>query len=57
MIRATTLERIKGTTVADLPEGKTIILYGKPTEEGAIFKDKAPVMEKMDRRKTEKLEQ
>lgn len=46
MIRATTLERIKGTTVADLPEGKTIILYGKPTEEGAIFKDKAPVMEK-----------
>ena len=46
MIRATTLERIKDTTVADLPEGKTIILYGKPTEEGAIFKDKAPVMEK-----------
>ena len=46
IIRATTLERIKGTTVADLPEGKTIILSSKPTEEGAIFKDKAPVVEK-----------
>ena len=47
ILRATTLECIKDTTIADLPEGRTIILYGKPTEEeGAIFKDKAPVVEK-----------
>ena len=46
MIRATAIERIKGTTIADLPEGRTIILSGKPTAEGAIFKDKAPVVEK-----------
>ena len=45
-IRATAIERIKGTTIADLPEGRTIILSGKPTAEGAIFKDKAPVVEK-----------
>ena len=46
IIRATTLEDIKNTTIADLPEGRTIILSGKPTAEGAIFKDKAPVVEK-----------
>ena len=46
IIRATAIERIKGTTIADLPEGRTIILSGKPTAEGAIFKDKAPVVEK-----------
>ena len=46
MIRATAIERIKGTTIADLPEGRTIILSSKPTAEGAIFKDKAPVVEK-----------
>ena len=47
ILRATTFEYIKDTTIADLPEGRTIILYGKPTEEeGAIFKDKAPVVEK-----------
>ena len=47
ILRATTFECIKDTTIADLPEGRTIILYGKPTEEeGAIFKDKAPVVEK-----------
>ena len=45
-IRATAIERIKGTTIANLPEGRTIILSGKPTVEGAIFKDKAPVVEK-----------
>ena len=47
ILRATTFECIKDTTIADLPEGRTIILYGKPIEEeGVIFKDKAPVMEK-----------
>ena len=47
IIRATTLEDIKNTTIADLPEGRTIILSDKPTAEGdAIFKDKAPVVEK-----------
>ena len=46
ILRATTLECIKDTTIADLPEGRTIILSGKPTEEGTIFKDKAPVVEK-----------
>ena len=47
IIRATTLERIKDTTIADLPEGRTIILSGKTTEkEDGIFEDKAPVVEK-----------
>ena len=47
ILRATTFECIKDTTIADLPEGRTIILYGKPIEEeGVIFKDKAPVVEK-----------
>ena len=46
IIRATTLECIKDTTIANLPAGRTIILSGKPTAEGAIFKDKAPVVEK-----------
>jgi len=46
ILRATTLECIKDTTIADLPEDRTIILSGKPTEEGTIFKDKAPVVEK-----------
>ena len=47
IIRATTLEDIKNTTIADLPEGRTIILSSKPTEkEGGIFEDKAPVVEK-----------
>ena len=47
IIRATALEYIKDTAIADLPEGRTIILSGKPTEkEGGIFEDKAPVIEK-----------
>ena len=46
IIRATTSEYMENTPIADLPEGRTIILSGKPTAEGAIFKDKAPVMEK-----------
>ena len=47
IIRATTLEDIKNTTIADLPEGRTIILSDKPTAKGdAVFKDKAPVVEK-----------
>ncbi len=47
IIRATTLEDIKNTTIADLSEGRTIILSSKPTEkEGGIFEDKAPVVEK-----------
>ena len=46
IIRATTSEYMENTPIADLPEGRTIILSGKPTAEGAIFKDKAPVVEK-----------
>ena len=46
IIRATTIECMKNTTIADLPEGRMIILSDKPTAEGAIFKDKAPVVEK-----------
>ena len=46
ILRATTIDCMKNTTIADLPEGRTIILSDKPTAEGAIFKDKAPVVEK-----------
>ena len=46
IIRATTSEYMENTPIADLPEGRTIILSGKSTAEGAIFKDKAPVVEK-----------
>lgn len=46
ILRATTIECMKNTTIADLPEGRTIILSDKPTAEGAIFKYKAPVVEK-----------
>ena len=46
ILRATTIECMKNPTIADLPESGTIILSGKRTEEGAIFKDKAPVVEK-----------
>jgi len=45
-VRVAVLERMKDVALADLPEGKTILLSGKPTAEGAIFKDKAPVVEK-----------
>ena len=47
ILRATTLECIKDTTIADLPEGRTIILSGKPTEaNNTTFNDKVPVIEK-----------
>ena len=47
IIRATTSEYMENTPIADLPEGKTILLSGKPTEaNNTTFNDKVPVIEK-----------
>ena len=47
IIRATTSEYMENTPIADLPEGKTILLSGKPTEaNNTPFNDKVPVIEK-----------
>jgi len=41
------LERMEDVALADLPEGKTILLSGKPTEaNNTTFNDKVPVIEK-----------
>ena len=46
-VRVAVLERMEDVTLADLPEGKTILLSGKPTEaNNTIFNDKVPVIEK-----------
>ena len=46
-VRVAVLERIKDVALADLPEGKTILLSGKPTEaNNTTFNDKVPVIEK-----------
>lgn len=46
-VRVAVLERMKDVALADLPEGKTILLSGKPTEaNNTTFNDKAPVIEK-----------
>ena len=46
-VRVAVLERMKDVALADLPEGKTILLSGKPTEaNNTIFNDKVPVIEK-----------
>ena len=47
IIRATTSEYMENTPIADLTEGKTILLSGKPTEaNNTTFNDKVPVIEK-----------
>ena len=47
IIRATTSEYMENTPIADLPEGKTILLSDKPTEaNNTTFNDKVPVIEK-----------
>ncbi len=46
-VRVAVLERMEDVTLADLPEGKTILLSGKPTEaNNTTFNDKVPVIEK-----------
>ena len=46
-VRVAVLERMKDVALADLPEGKTILLSGKPTEaNNTTFNDKVPVIEK-----------
>lgn len=46
-VRVAVLERMEDVALADLPEGKTILLSGKPTEaNNTIFNDKVPVIEK-----------
>ena len=46
-IHVAVLERMEDVALANLPEGKTILLAGKPTEaNNTTFKDKAPVIEK-----------
>lgn len=46
-VRVAVLEKMEDVALADLPEGKTILLSGKPTEaNNTIFNDKVPVIEK-----------
>jgi hypothetical protein len=46
-VRVAVLERMEDVALADLPEGKTILLSGKPTEaNNTTFNDKVPVIEK-----------
>lgn len=46
-VRVAALERMEDVALADLPEGKTILLSGKPTEaNNTTFNDKVPVIEK-----------
>ena len=46
-VRVAVLERMEDVTLAELPEGKTILLSGKPTEaNNTTFNDKVPVIEK-----------
>ena len=46
-VRVAVLERMEDVALADLPEGKTILLSGKPTEaSNTTFNDKVPVIEK-----------
>ena len=46
-VRVAVLERMEDVTLADLPEDKTILLSGKPTEaNNTTFNDKVPVIEK-----------
>ena len=46
-VRVAVLERMEDVTLADLPEGKIILLSGKPTEaNNTTFNDKVPVIEK-----------
>ena len=55
-VRVAALERMEDVALADLPEGKTILLSGKPTEaNNTTFNDKVPVIEN-GQTKTEELE-
>lgn len=46
-VRVAVLERMEDVALANLPEGKTILLSGKPTEaNNTTFNDKVPVIEK-----------
>lgn len=46
-IHVAVLEVMEDITLADIPEGKTILLTGKPTEvSDTTFKSEAPVIEK-----------
>ena len=46
-VRVAVLEGMEDVALADLPEGKTILLSGKPTEaNNTTFNDKVPVIEK-----------